>query len=116
MLAGAWMIITPHDSPWSLALPMWVLSFFLGLCRPVTNNLILEQVERDTGAAASLIVFTFMMIGSVSMGMISLAWSDKISVLGFMGAAAGGLTLIFWLRYGRVFMAQGSNRKMISSG
>lgn len=104
MTGGIWMILTPHTGPWSLALPMWVLSFFLGLCRPPTNNLILEQVDRDTGAASSLVIFTFMMIGSVSMGIISLAWSDKIAVLGIMGAASGGLALIFWLRFSRVFL------------
>jgi DHA1 family bicyclomycin/chloramphenicol resistance-like MFS transporter len=53
MAAGAWMLAVPHNGPWSLALPMWVLSFFMGLSRPMTNNLILEQVDRNTGAAAS---------------------------------------------------------------
>jgi MFS transporter, DHA1 family, multidrug resistance protein len=41
------------------------MSFFLGLCRPPTNNLILEQVDQDIGAAFSLVIFTFMMIDSV---------------------------------------------------
>lgn len=104
MAGGIWMILTPHTSAWSLALPMWFLSFSLGLCRPPTNSLILEQVERDTGSASSLVIFTFMMIGSVSMGIISLAWIDKITVLGIMGAVSGGLALIFWLRFGRIFM------------
>jgi MFS transporter, DHA1 family, multidrug resistance protein len=104
MTGGFWMILIPHTSPWSLALPMWVLSFFLGLCRPPTNNLILEQVDQDIGAASSLVIFTFMMIGSVSMGIISLAWLDKITVLGIMGAASGGFALLFWLRYSRFFI------------
>ncbi|MFO8083867.1 MAG: hypothetical protein R6U27_06060 [Desulfobacterales bacterium] len=103
-VAGFWMAFFPHNGPWSLALPMWCLSFFLGLCRPPTNSLILEQVDRNTGAASSLTIFTFMMIGSVSMGIISLAWLDKITVLGIMGAMSGCLALIFWLRFGRVFM------------
>ncbi len=105
MAGGVWMVLIPHTSPWSLALPMWFLSFSLGLCRPPTNSLILEQVNRDTGSASSLVIFTFMMIGSVSMGIISLAWADKISVIGFMGAISGALALIFWLRFSRVFMA-----------
>lgn len=104
MTAGIWMFLTPHTSPWSLALPMWFLSFSLGLCRPPTNSLILEQVDRDTGAASSLVIFTFMMIGSLSMGIISLDWLDKISVLGIMGALSGGSALIFWLRFNRVFL------------
>ena len=104
MTAGIAMFLIPHTSPWSLATPMWFLSFFLGLCRPPTNSLILEQVNRDTGSASSLVIFTFMMIGSVSMGIISLAWVDKISVIGIMGAISGASALIFWLRFSRVFM------------
>lgn len=104
MTGGVWMILTPHTSPWSLAIPMWFLSFSLGLCRPPTNSLILEQVDQETGSASSLVIFTFMMIGSVSMGIISLAWADKITVLGTMGVVSGGLALFFWLRFSRVFI------------
>jgi hypothetical protein len=40
----------------------------------------------------------------VSMGIISMAWLDKITVLGIMGAASGGFALLFWLRYSRFFI------------
>jgi hypothetical protein len=45
-----------------------------------------------------------MMIGSVSMGIISMAWMDKITVLGIMGFCSGALALSFWLRYGCAFL------------
>ncbi|WP_319407854.1 multidrug effflux MFS transporter [uncultured Desulfosarcina sp.] len=102
--AGLWMAIAPHHSPWSLTLPMGMISFFFGLCRPPTNNLILEQVDHDVGAASSMLVFTFMMIGSLSMGIVSLQWTDKIVVIGAMGAIVGGLTLIFWMRCKHFFL------------
>lgn len=105
MIAGAWMLLAPHMFPWSLALPMAMMTFFFGLNRPPTNNLILEQVHQDVGAASSLLVFTFMILGAGSMGIISLPWTDKISVLGSMAAISGGLTLVFWLRYKGVFLA-----------
>jgi DHA1 family bicyclomycin/chloramphenicol resistance-like MFS transporter len=89
----------PHHSPWSLALPMWALSFFFGMCRPPSNNLILEQVQRDVGAASALVIFAFMTVGAAGMGIISLAWSDKITVLGVLGTIVGAVTLAFWLRY-----------------
>jgi DHA1 family bicyclomycin/chloramphenicol resistance-like MFS transporter len=89
----------PHHSPWSLALPMWALSFLFGMCRPPSNNLILEQVQRDVGAASALVIFAFMTVGAAGMGIISLAWSDKITVLGVLGTIVGALTLAFWLRY-----------------
>ncbi|BBO88837.1 multidrug effflux MFS transporter [Desulfosarcina ovata] len=105
LLAGVWMLLGPHVSPWSLALPMATMTFFFGLNRPPTNNLILEQVHQDVGAASSLLVFTFMILGASSMGIVSLQWTDKITVLGSMAALSGGLVLLFWLRYKDVFLA-----------
>lgn len=99
MASGVVMILIPHHSPWSLALPMWGITFFLGLSRPPSNNLILDQVERDVGAASALVIFTFMTIGAGSMGFISLTWSDKITVIGSLGAGVGAATLAFWLKY-----------------
>lgn len=99
LVASIVMACLPHHSPWSLALPMWVLSFFFGMNRPPSNNLILEQVQYDVGAASALIIFAFMTVGAAGMGIISLAWSDKIRVLGVMGTVVGTITLAFWLRY-----------------
>jgi len=98
LAASGLLLFPPHSGPWSLALPMWVLTFFLGLNRPPSNNLMLEQVDHDVGAASSLIIFTFMTLGAVSMGVISLPWQDKIRVLGIMAASVGTITLVFWLR------------------
>lgn len=106
MAAGFWMLLETHQSPWSLALPMGAMTFFFGLNRPPTNNLILEQVNRDVGAASSLLVFTFMILGALSMGIVSLQWDDKIGLLGTMGAITGSLTLVFWLRFKSVFLAK----------
>ena len=102
--SGGLMVLLPHHSPWSLALPMWGITFFLGLSRPPSNNLILDQVERDVGAASALIIFTFMTIGAVGMAVVSLAWPDKIVVLGWMGGLSGTATLIFWRLFGHRFL------------
>jgi DHA1 family bicyclomycin/chloramphenicol resistance-like MFS transporter len=64
----------------------------------------LEQVETDVGAASALITFTFMTIGAFSMWGISFDWSDKITVLGGLGAVTGALTLIIWGRYKHRFL------------
>jgi DHA1 family bicyclomycin/chloramphenicol resistance-like MFS transporter len=95
---GVLMLLGPHDQPWGFALPMWLITFSFGLTRPASNNLILEQVDRDAGSASSLIAFTGMMVGVLSMGIISLGWSDKVGVLAWMGAGAGGFALVFWLK------------------
>lgn len=99
VLASIVLAVLPHHSPWSLAIPMWVLSFFFGLNRPPSNNLILEQVQHDVGAASALVVFAVMTIGAAGMGIISMAWQDKILVLGVMGSIVGAITLAFWLIY-----------------
>jgi DHA1 family bicyclomycin/chloramphenicol resistance-like MFS transporter len=98
------MALIPHDSPWSLALPMWGICFFFGLSRPPSNNLLLEQVQQDVGAASSLITFTFMTIGAFSMGAVSFNWSDKIRFLGILGAIVGALTLITWLGSKHIYL------------
>jgi DHA1 family bicyclomycin/chloramphenicol resistance-like MFS transporter len=99
MASGLLMLAVPTDTPWRLALPMWGITFFLGMSRPPSNNLILDQVDRDVGAASALVIFTFMTVGALSMGLISLHWADKITVLGIMGSVAGAATVAFWLKY-----------------
>ena len=97
LLAGVHMTFSQKAVPWDLALPMWVVGFFLGLSRPPGMNLIMEQVDRDRGAASSMIVFSFMMIGTVGMWLISLDWTDKIQIIGILALATGTLNMAFWL-------------------
>ena len=67
------------------------------MSRPPSNNLVLEQVDRDAGTASSLLIFATMMSGAVAMWLISLNWHDKIQIMGIMSAAAGALVLSLWL-------------------
>ena len=97
LAAGLAMCLIPHNGPWDLALPNWGLGFCVGLSRPPATNLILEQVDRDTGSASSLIAFSFMLLGSLGMFIVSLGWADKIMVIGTLGAAVGAVDLAFWL-------------------
>jgi MFS transporter, DHA1 family, multidrug resistance protein len=95
--AAALMLCSWIPTPWRLAVPMWLLTFSFSFCRPPSNNLILEQVDRDVGAASSFMVFIFFITGACSMGVISLNWTDKITVLGWMGVTASSITLLAWL-------------------
>jgi MFS transporter, DHA1 family, multidrug resistance protein len=99
--AATLMLCSWIPSPWRLALPMWLLTFSFSFCRPPSNNLILEQVDRDIGAASSFMVFIFFITGASSMGMISLNWKDKITALGWMGVIASSVTLLAWLTINR---------------
>lgn len=96
LLSGMGMLVPIFSGPWRLALPMALASFSFGLSRPPSNNLILEQVDRHAGAASSLMVLFYYMIGALSMWIISMDWSDKIEVLGIMGLLSGGIILAIW--------------------
>jgi len=83
--------------PWGLALPMGLVTLSLGLTRPPSNNLVLEQVDQHAGAASSLLIFIFFILGAFSMWLISLDWSDKVGVIGILSSSVGGLLLLLWL-------------------
>ena len=99
--AAVLMLCSRLPTPWRIAVPMWILTFSFSFCRPPGNNLILEQVDRDVGAASSFMVFIFFITGACSMGVISLNWKDKIAALGWMGVMASAFTLIAWLLINR---------------
>jgi MFS transporter, DHA1 family, multidrug resistance protein len=100
------MLVWPWDTPWRLALPMWGITFFLGMSRPPSNNLILDQVDQDVGAASALIIFTLMTGGAISIALISLQWEDKIRVLGLLGALGGAAAFLFWHKYGQRYFIE----------
>jgi DHA1 family bicyclomycin/chloramphenicol resistance-like MFS transporter len=98
MIGASVLMLCPWmPDPWRLAMPMWLLTFSFSFCRPPSNNLIMEQVDRDVGAASSLMVFIFFVTGACSMTVISLNWMDKITALGWMGLMASSITLLAWL-------------------
>lgn len=95
-LGGIFLLFMGKHGPWSFALPMFMVSFSLGLSRPPSNHLVLEQVDRDIGSASSMLIFTYFAFGAVSMWFISLEWADKIPVLGTIAACCGALVLAAW--------------------
>ncbi|SHJ19900.1 MFS transporter, DHA1 family, bicyclomycin/chloramphenicol resistance protein [Malonomonas rubra DSM 5091] len=96
LLGGIIMLLRLFPDPWSLVLPMIPITFSLGLSRPPSNNLVLEQVDRNAGAASSLLVFIFFIIGAFAMWLISLDWSDKVQVIGLLATGVGVVTLSCW--------------------
>jgi DHA1 family bicyclomycin/chloramphenicol resistance-like MFS transporter len=97
MLLTSIMLLFPWiPTPWRLTLPMFGLTFCFSFCRPAGNNLILEQVDRDTGAASSLMVFFYFMTGALAMWFLSYNWADKVVMLGWMGVVAVSCTLVSW--------------------
>ncbi|AKB85257.1 multidrug effflux MFS transporter [Methanococcoides methylutens] len=97
LLGGFILIMNRHQDPWGFALPMFLVTFSIGLSRPPSNNLVLEQVDKDVGSASSLLIFTYFTMGAVGMWLISLEWADKINTLGLIAFGCGSLILMAWL-------------------
>ncbi|MCG8563836.1 MAG: multidrug effflux MFS transporter [Desulfobacterales bacterium] len=97
-LGGLLMVLPLIPGPWRLTGPMALVSFFLGLSRPPANSLALEQVEEHAGAASSLLVFSYFILGAVAMGGISLVGRGKITLIGSLALVSGSLVFIIWRR------------------
>ncbi len=97
LLGGLWMLSgILLSGPWHFALPMGVITFSLGLSRPPSHNLALEQVKKDVGTASSTMVFSYFIFGAMAMFAVSLDWSDKIRFIGELSVASGGIALSLW--------------------
>lgn len=103
-LGGLGMLLGTGLGPWGFALSMAFIAFSGGLSRPPSNNLILEQVRQEAGAASSLLLFTFFIIGAIAMWFVSLEWDSKQMVIGLLGAGCGGVCLAAWLVMRRMGM------------
>jgi DHA1 family bicyclomycin/chloramphenicol resistance-like MFS transporter len=95
-LGGILLAINGQQSPWNFAIPMFIITFSIGLSRPPSNNLVLEQIDRDAGSASSLLIFTYFTMGAVGMWLISLEWTDKMHVLGLITLGCSSMVLIAW--------------------
>ncbi|WP_027358254.1 multidrug effflux MFS transporter [Desulforegula conservatrix] len=110
LTGGLWMLLFAGHGPYSLALPMALLTFSIGLSRPPSNNLVLEQVDKNAGAASSIMIFSYFIFGAISMWMISLDWENKIRTIGVVSLVAGCLMLGMWITLQRI-----SANKKVSS-
>lgn len=58
-IAGGIGLLFPMiNKPLRFSLPMGIITFFLGMSRPSSNNLVLEQAHKDAGTASSIMVFS----------------------------------------------------------
>lgn len=97
VLGGMLMLLNSFAGPLQFAIPMGIITFSLGLSRPPSNNLALEQVTKDAGTASSVMVFSYFMCGAVSMAAVSLDWSNMLVYIGGLSLASGVVATTFWL-------------------
>ena len=97
LISGTLMLTIGQMSPFYFAIAVATGYLATSISRPPSSSLLLEQQDRDTGSASSLIQAAFVLTGSLGMMFISFDWSNRIMVLGLMNLvlSAGGLML--WL-------------------
>ena len=75
-------------------LPFTVLESAL---RPFSTAILLEQQDRDTGSASSLINFTHTVAGSLGMILGALPWYNFIDGLGIILISSATLSVVLWI-------------------
>ena len=96
-ISGLLVCIIGNLSPLVFALSLIPASLFGSIMGPARTNLMLEQLQGDTGAASSLMSCAFTFYGSIGMLMISLNLSNRIVVMGLMYLIIGLISLTLWL-------------------
>lgn len=75
---------------------MCVFTFFCGMSRPLSNNLILEQVRHDIGSASSFLVFYQFMVAAACMRLVTVSWARPILAFGLLAVLLPTVVLAFW--------------------
>ena len=94
--SGVLILTIGHFNPFLFALSVIPASLAGTMVRPPSTTLILEQQDGDTGSASSLINSSFLMVGSLGMGVMSLDWSNQIFPLGGIYLLVGLVCLFSW--------------------
>lgn len=100
-VSGVLIITLGHLRPWLLALSIMPATLMMGVMRPPSTHLLLEQEKTAVGSASSLINCTVPLLGSFGMLLMSAGWQSIILPLGCVHLLAGLACGILWLRLSR---------------
>jgi DHA1 family bicyclomycin/chloramphenicol resistance-like MFS transporter len=95
-LCGIGIMLFGHLHYLCFAVCMAGISFCLGVSRPLSNHLILEQVKTDIGSASSFIVFYQFLVGSICMAITTADWARPIFVFGLLAFVVPVIVLSLW--------------------
>ena len=87
--AGILMFLAGHSHPVVFAVLVAVQLMVTVASRPFSTARLLNLQEKDAGAASSLINFSFTMMGTIGMYLITGIWTDYILGIAVMMVAAG---------------------------
>ncbi|HAI12978.1 MAG TPA: multidrug transporter [Phycisphaerales bacterium] len=97
LAGGLGITLIGHLHPATFALTMGLITLSFGMTRPISQHIILEQVQIDVGAASSMLVFYQFMIGAACMTIAGQPWLAPIVVFGCMAMAISIIVLMMWL-------------------
>lgn len=95
--ASCAMLLLGHFSPVAFLATMIPFSIVNSYMRPFSTNLLLDQIDGDTGSASALLNFTHTLLGSIGMFIGSLPWGSYISGIGMTMLGFMALTLAAWI-------------------
>jgi len=97
ILSGILTILFGEFHPMLFLVSIAIGSSAFALQRPPSMNLMIEQQDKNTGSASSL-MFCFMgLFGSMGLVIISMDWSNRIIILGAINIVIGIFSSLFWL-------------------
>jgi DHA1 family bicyclomycin/chloramphenicol resistance-like MFS transporter len=97
LCSGILMLAIGQMSPLLFAVSIACSYLAVSVSRPPSSSLLLEQQDKDTGSASSLIQASYMLTGSIGMMLISYEWSSRIMILGIMNIVLGSGGLLLWI-------------------
>ena len=95
--AGISMLLVGQLSPFIFLATMIPFSIVNSYMRPFSTNILLDQVEGDTGSASALLNFLHTLLGSIGMFIGSLPWGSYVHGIGFTMTGFLLLALIVWV-------------------
>lgn len=95
-IAGLTVLLFGKTGYIHFAFSMFAFSFFLGLNRPVSASLVLEQVKTDIGSASSFMVFYQFITGAICMWYVTIPWEDPLRMYGYVVTIVPFMVLVFW--------------------
>lgn len=98
VLGGLLVLLFGEKSPWLFAIFMLPITIGIGMTRPPSTNLMLEQQKDDTGSASSLMGSSTTIVGSIGMVIMSFSWVGSMVVaIGILSIFTGILCGLAWL-------------------
>ncbi len=97
LISGILILTIGQIDPLLFAVSIGFGYLSVSISRPPSSSLLLEQQDKDTGSASSLIQASYMLSGSLGMLFVSYEWTNRIMMLGIMNLLLSSGGLLLWI-------------------